>query len=366
MRLETLLPLGKVDPGLRAPDQPLDLASVADSAQLLEELGYDGLVIEETKDDPFVILALAAQATTRLQLGTAVAIAFPRSPTITALSAWTLQKLSAGRFTLGLGPQVKGHIERRYGLSWSPAGPWMREYVQAVRAVWECWQNGTPLDVRGEHYNLNLMVPLFNPGPIDHPDIPIHLAAVNTVMCRVAGEVADGVRPHPVCTPSYIANVMLPAVREGAARTGRSLDGFRVCMKPLIATARTEEELIVKVRDARARIAFYASTPAYRAAFDHLGLGDLADECKLLSKAQRWEELPQHISDEILHQFVTVGTYDTIGQRLMERFATVVTDVEFSIAVSDDADRLTLRALAAEVQGDDGSAARRTILGEAA
>src|SRR5438876_1467555 len=161
MLLETLLPLGKVDPGLRAPEVPLDLSSIGRTARLLEEIGYHGMVVEETKDDPFVIMALAAQATGRLKLATSVAIAFPRSPTVTAMSAWTLQKLSGGRFTLGLGSQVKGHIERRYGMAWSAPGPWLREYVQALRAIWECWQNGTKLDFHGEHYKLSLMVPLF-------------------------------------------------------------------------------------------------------------------------------------------------------------------------------------------------------------
>ncbi len=350
MRLETLLPLGKVDPGLRAPEIPLDLDSVGRDARLLEEIGYHGLVVEETKDDPFVLMALAAQATTKLRIGTSVAIAFPRSPAITAMSAWTLAKLSRGRFTLGLGSQVKAHIERRYGLAWSAAGPWMREYVQAVRAIWACWQNGTTLDIKGPHYTINLTVPLFNPGPIEHPDIPIHVAAVNAVMCQVSGEVADGIRVHPVCTPSYIEKVMLPAVRAGAARSGRSLAHFQVCMKPLVATAATEAELAPKVRDVRARVAFYASTPQYRAAFDHMGLGDLADRLKLLSRAQRWEEMPQHIDDETLHTFVTVGTYDTIAHKLQERYGKVVTDIEFSIQVKGDGDRERLRALATEIQ----------------
>lgn len=363
MRLETLLPLGKVDPGLRTPETPLDIATVGANAKLLEEAGYAGLAVEETKDDPFTIMALAASATTTLRLTTAVAIAFPRSPTTMAMCAWTIQKLSKGRFTLGLGPQVKGHIERRYGLKWSPPGPWMREYVRAVRAVWDCWQNGTRLDVQGEHYNINLMVPLFNAGPIEHPDIPIHLAAVGPVMCRVAGEVADGVRPHPVCTPSYIEKVMLPAVREGAARTGRSLEHFRVAMKPLVASARTEEELIPKVRDARARIAFYASTPAYAAAFEHLGLGDLAARAKVFSKEQDWEQLPKLISDDVLDQFAVMGTYDEIGSKLLQRFRAVVTDCEFSIAVKDESDRQVLAALAREIQGDSDAAARAAIMG---
>ena len=363
MRLETLLPLGKVDPGLRAPEQPLDITSIDERARFLEEIGYSGLVCEETKDDPFTIMALAAQATTTLELGTAVAIAFPRSPTVMAQSAWTIQKLSKGRFTLGLGSQVKGHIQRRYGMQWTPPAPWMREYVLAVHAVWDCWQNGTPLDVRGEHYNINLMVPLFDAGPIEHPDIPIHLAAVNKVMCRTAGEVADGIRPHPVCTPSYIREIMLPAARAGASRVGRNLEQFRVCMKPLVATAENEEQLQTKVRDARARIAFYASTPSYRAAFEHLGLGDLADECKLLSKAQKWEELPKFISDEILHQFVVIGTYDEIGRKLLERYGDLITDIEFSIAVTNDNDKETLQNLAFEIQNHDDSLARQAITG---
>ncbi len=366
MRLETLLPLGKVDPGLRAPETPLDIWSVAGDARLLEDAGYGGLVVEETKDDPFALLTLAAQATSTLRLTTGVAIAFPRSPTVTALQAWTLAKLSRGRFTLGLGSQVKGHIQRRYGVPWAAPGPWMREYVRAVRAVWATWQHGVPLEHHGEHYDLTLMVPLFDAGPIEHPEIPVHLAAVNRYMCSVAGEVADGIRPHPVCTPAYIADVMLPAARAGAARGGRSLDAFRVCMKPLVATARTEEELEGKVRDARARIAFYASTPGYRAAFEHLGLGDLAARASVLSKAQEWERLPALIDDEVLHAFVTVGLHDEIGARLLDRYAAVVTDIEFSIAVRPDhrdTDRAALAGLAATLQRHDDAPARAAIRG---
>lgn len=361
MRLETLLPLGKVDPGLRAPEIPLDLHSVADAARLLEESGYHGLVVEETKDDPYAILTIAAGATERLRLGTAVAMAFPRSPTITALHAWTLQKYSRGRFTLGLGSQVRGHVVRRYGIEWHPPAPWMRDYVRAVRAVWDCWQHGTPLDHHSDHYDLTLMVPLFDAGPIDHPDIPIHLAAVNPVMTSVAGEVADGVRPHPVCTPSYIRDVMMPAVRRGAERSGRSLDDFRVAMKPLVATARTEAELEVKVRDARARIGFYASTPGYAAAFEHLGLDDLAARAKVFSKQQDWEEIPKLIDDEVLHAYVTIGLHDEIADRLLARYGDVVSDIEFSIAVRDDDDRQALADIATRFRGHSEGAFRSTL-----
>lgn len=363
MRLDTLLPLGKVDPGLRAPELGLDVFSIARDAQLLEDIGYGGLVVEETKDDPFTLLALAAQATTTLRLGTAVAVAFARSPTVTAMNAWTLQKLSHGRFTLGLGSQVRAHIERRYGIAWRPAAPWMRDYVGAVRAVWDCWQTGTPLQFNSPHYTVNLMVPLFDAGPIDHPDIPIHLAAVNPMMCSVAGEVADGVRPHPVCTPSYIRAVVLPAVQRGAARSGRDLGGFRVCMKPLVATARTEEELERRVRDVRARVAFYASTPTYSRAFEHLGLGDLAQRARHLSRSQDWQSLSQMVDDEVLAQFAVIGLHDTVAQQLLERFGDLVTDIEFSIAVSDDDDRARLVDIAHVIQGASDEGARTAIVG---
>ncbi|HEU0160154.1 MAG TPA: TIGR03617 family F420-dependent LLM class oxidoreductase [Hyphomicrobiaceae bacterium] len=362
MRLETLLPLGKVDPGLRAPETGLDLAAVAADAALLEEIGYDGVAVEETKQDPYIVMALAAAATRRLRVSTAIAMAFPRSPTVTALSAWTLQKLAKGRFTLGLGPQVRAHIERRYGLAWSAPGPWMREYVAAVRAVWRCWQDNQPLDVKGPHYKLNLMPPLFNPGPIEHPAIPIHLAAVNVGMCQVAGEVADGVRPHPICSAQYIAEVMIPELRKGAARAGRSLAEFKICHKPLVATARNTDELELRVRDVRARLAFYISTPSYRPAVEHHGLGDLARKLSLFARAQDWEKMPPCVSDEVLQLFAVVGTHEEIAAKLLERFGHVVTHCEFSIAVRNEADKEQLTRIAATLKAAPDTAVRRRLM----
>jgi len=361
MRLETLLPLGKVDPGLRAPEVGLDLASVADDARRLEAIGYDGVAIEETKQDPYIVLALAAQATNRLGVSTAIAMAFPRSPTITALSAWTLQKLAKGRFTLGLGPQVRAHIERRYGLAWSAPGPWMREYVAAVRGVWRCWQHNEPLAVKGPHYALNLMPPLFNPGPIEDPEIPIHLAAVNVQMCQVAGEIADGVRPHPICSADYIANVMIPEVKAGARKAGRTLERFQICHKPLVATAAAQEDLAQRVRDVRARLAFYLSTPSYRAAVEYHGLGDLARKLSQLARVGAWEEMPGHVSDQVLDLFAVVGTHAEIAGKLGQRFNGVVTSCEFSIAVNDARDQATLAAIVAELHADDGAAVRQRL-----
>jgi len=188
---------------------------------------------------------------------------------------------------------------------------------------------------------------------------------VNTVMSMVAGEVADGVRPHPVCTPGYIRDVMLPEVRKGAQKSGRSLDNFKVSMKPLIATAPNEEELQTKIRDARARIAFYASTPAYLACFEHVGLGDLTREAKHLSRAQNWEELPRLISDDILEQFVVFGTYDVIGRKLMDRYGDVVTNCEFSIPVRNDGEKRIMQQLVRDLHGAGEARARANILGTA-
>ena len=231
MKAETLLPLGKLDPGLRAPDVTMDLDRVAEEARLVDALGYHALLMEETKEDPFQVLAIAAANSERVHVGTSVAVAFARSPYVVAQAAWTAQKLSHGRFELGLGSQVRGHIRRRFGMEWHPAGPWMRDFVGAVRAIWKSWQTQCKLDYDSERYQLNLTVPLFMPAPIEHPDIPIHLAAVKPHMARVAAEVADGVRLHPVCSPEYIERVILPAI----APTRRN--GFEVCLKPLIATA---------------------------------------------------------------------------------------------------------------------------------
>ena len=351
MKIETQLPLGNLDPGLRAATGGLDLDRVGEQARLAEELGFGGIVCEETKDDPFIVLSLAAQATERVGLATGVAIAFPRAPAVTALAAWTLQRLSKGRFTLGLGSQVKGHIERRFGMSWTPPGPWMRDYVGALRAIWRCWQDGgTKLDYQSEHYRLSLMVPLFAPPPIEHPEIPIQLAAVNPFMCQVAGEVADGIRAHPVCTPGYIEEVMLPAARKGAAKTGRDFSKFEMAVMPLVATAPDKAALEARVRDVRARIAFYASTPTYLVAFESQGYGDVARDLQSYSRAQRWDEMPGFISDEMLDHYTVIGTHDEIAGKLNERFSGVASHLEFAIPIAGEADKAALSGLLAKLR----------------
>ncbi len=349
MRVETLLPIGKVDPGLRDVSMRLDLRRVPDMAREVEALGYDGLVSGETKNDPYVPLVLAAPSTERIRLTTAVVIAFPRSPTATALTAWDVQALSKGRFVLGLGPQVKGHIERRFGMAWAPPLPRMREYIHAVRAVWNCWQNRVPLDFQGEHYKLSLMVPLFDPGPIDYPDIPIQLAAVNTGMCRLAGELCQGFRPHPICTPKYIAEVMVPSAQAGAKKAERDLTGFDLIPSPLIATAATPALLEERIRDVRSRISFYASTRSYRAVFEHHGWGALVDELHEYSVKKRWEEMPGRVTDEVLDTIAVIGTYDELAAKIRKRYGSVATGIEFGLPLRSPADREALQHIIREL-----------------
>ena len=350
MRIYSELILGKTDPGLREPEKSYDIAKAAEHAALIERLGFDGIVATDTKDDPFMLLTLAAQATEKIDLATSVAIAFPRAPFVTAMTAWSLQRLSRGRFTLGLGSQVKGHLVRRFGLEVSPLGPWMRDYIGAVRALWACWQERGKLDYQSERYKLDLMVPLFDPGPIEWPQVAVHLAAVNRYMCRVAGEIADGLRPHPMCTPRYISEVMLPAAADGAERAGRDVGQLELALKPLVATGGDDETLAKRTEDVRARVAFYASTPAYRPCFEIWGLGDLAKHLSTLSRAQRWEEMPELIDDEMLNTFAVVGRHGEIADKLVARYGGVLDQLGFSTVVESEADAEALRAMIRTVQ----------------
>lgn len=345
MKIESLLPLGKLDPGLREPDTPLDIRDFARLAAVAEDIGLDAVLVEETKDDPFQMMALAAGTTERIQLGTSVAMAFPRSPTTAAMSAWSLSKLSSGRFMLGLGTQVRAHIQRRFGLDWHAPAPWMRDYIGAMRAVWQSWQERTPLEFESEHYKLNLMVPLFDPGPVDYPDIPVHVAVIGPNMTAMAGECADGIRLHPVVTPKFIDEEILPNLARGAARVNRNVDECEVCIKPLIGTAPDEDRLEAVIRTVRARTAFYLSTPSYRRAFAIHGWEDQAREASEYSRAGRWDEMPDLVDDEMLHTVAIIGTYDQIPDRLNERFSDRVDRIEFSVPVNSPADADAFREI---------------------
>jgi len=298
---------------------PVSLKDVPAIARATEALGFDALWFNETMHDPFLPGALVAEHTQRLQFGTAVAIAFARSPATLAYTAWDLAQASGGRFILGLGTQVKAHIERRFGMSWpaSVVGR-LREQIAALRAFWHTWQTGEPLNFRGETYKLTLMSPFFNPGRIEHPDIPIYIAGVNTGLARLAGEVADGFHSHPFHSPRYLREVILPAIEEGAARAGRRRDEIKINTTAFAVTA-PEEDLLV-----RSQIAFYASTPSYRPVMALHGWQEIAERLSGLAARGQWGEMPALIDDEILRTFAVVADPAELPNALAARYAGLV------------------------------------------
>nr|BFE38977.1 LLM class F420-dependent oxidoreductase [Actinomadura rugatobispora] len=305
---------------------------MAATAREHEERGYAGLWSSESKHDPFLPHVAAAQSTRRLELGTAIAVAFARSPMTLAHTAWDLQRYTEGRFILGLGSQVKPHIERRFSMPWSRPAARMREMVSAIRAIWDSWQNGSKLSFEGDFYRHTLMTPFFSPGPLPTPAPKIVIAAVGEAMCEVAGEVCDGILLHGFTTERYIREVTLPTVRRGREKAGRSGDGFEVVGLPLTATGTTEESLAAAVRAVREQIAFYASTPAYRGVLDLHGWGALGDELHALSRGddpEKWTTMGDAIDDEVLNAFAVVGPPERIASVLTERFGDLVTRFQF-------------------------------------
>lgn len=287
------------------------LERVPEVARAAEDAGVAALWTAETSHDPFLPLALAAEHTERLELGTAIAVAFARSPVAVAATAWDLAHQSRGRFLLGLGSQVRAHVERRFGMPWSgrPVAQ-MREYVAVVRAAWRSWQSGEPPSVRGDHYRFTLMSPLFDPGPIEHPEVPIYLAGVGAGMTRLAGETADGLIVHPLHSRAYLADVVLPAVADGAGRTGRDRQAVSVAASVIVATS--DEE----IADARRTIGFYASTPTYRGVLEHHGWGSVADALADHARHRRWDALATEVSDEMLAAFAVVAEPDDLRSAL--------------------------------------------------
>jgi probable F420-dependent oxidoreductase len=291
--------------------QPEEVGPLARRA---EELGFDGLWLAESRHNPFIALGLAAATTERILLGTDVAVALARSPMVTAHAAWDLQRLSRGRFVLGLGPQVRAHLERRFGVPADHPGPRMREYVLALRAIWRCWQEGAPLEFRGRFYALTLMTPFFNPGPIGYPKPPVFLAAVNPCMVRVAGEVADGLHVHPLNSRTYLERVVRPGVGKGLGRSGRNRRALQVVVPALVAV---DEAGVVRVRR---QVAYYGATAAYRLIFSVHGQADLADELRTLASRGRWAELESLVPDGLLSALAVVGPPEEVGRRLRERY----------------------------------------------
>jgi probable F420-dependent oxidoreductase len=308
-----------------------EFSGIPERAAKLERLGYDIAGSGEVTHDPFLPLMLGIEHTQRMHFST-MAMAFPRAPYIVANMAWDLQKYSGGRFVLGLGTQVKGHNERRFSVPWVPPGPRIRDYVRTIRAVWDSWQNGTKPNFESDHYQYKLISPFFNPGPIEHPDIPIVIAAVNPFNARVAGEVCDGIAIHGFSTFKYIREVLIPAVHEGARRAGKDPKDLQIRGGGFIITARTEEELAAAKERARRQLSFYASTRSYSRVMSTHGWDDEAAHLHRLSIEGKWDEMVNVITDEMIDEFAVVGTWDELPSKMREKYAGINTQISFGAA----------------------------------
>ncbi len=309
---------------------PTDMTLIADKARQAERLGYDAIFVGETAHNPFLPLVLVAEHTQRLHFGSSVAIAFPRVPHISANIAWDLSKYSGGRFILGLGTQVKGHNERRFSVPWAPPGPHLRDYINCMRAIWDSWQNGTKPNYEGEYYQYKLTSPFFNPGPIEHPDIPVIISAVNPFNARLAGEVADGIAIHGFSTFKYIREVLIPAVHEGARRAGKDVSKVHVRGGGFIVTARTEEEVRIAKERSRRQISFYASTRSYSNVMKIHGWADEAAQLHRMSIEGKWDDMVGLITDDMMEEFCVIGTWDELPAKMREKYAGINTQVNFS------------------------------------
>ncbi len=288
----------------------LGIGGIANAARKIEELGFDGILTSETAGhDPFFPLLVAAEHTERVSLSTGVAISFPRSPMVVAQMAWDLQRFSNGRFQLGLGTQVKGHNERRYGVPWTaPPGPRMRDYVLCLKAIFETFQNREqPRYFSGEHYKFTMLPPVFSPGPIEHPHIPVFA--------------------HPICTARYMREVMLPTVEAGAHKAGRSVSEIEIIGAPVIVTGRNAAELEAEKRLLKQRVAFYASTRTYHPVFEIHGWHELGLKLHQMSLENRWQEMTELIPDEMAEEFATIGSLDEIGPKLKERWDGILSTI---------------------------------------
>jgi len=324
----------KVDGGVG-----FDLAKAAQTAKEAEDAGYDGVWSAETSHDPFFPLLLAAEHTEKVELGTGIAVAFPRSPMHMANIGWDLQNFSKGRFLLGLGSQIRAHIEKRFSATWSKPASRMREYILAMRTIWSSWQEGTQLDFKGDFYSHTLMTPFFNPGPNPYGTPRVFLAAVGERMTEVAGEVCDGLLAHGFTTEAYLREVTLPALERGLAKAGKTRSQFEISCPTFVITGTNEEEVAAADQGVRQQIAFYASTPAYRPVLDKHGWGDLQPDLNRLSKQGEWVEMGRLITDDIVSTFAVQGQPEEIPTLILARYGDVIDRVTFYTPYKSDPDR---------------------------
>lgn len=327
----------KIDGGIS-----INLNDSGRTARQLEEIGYSGGWTAETAHDPFFPLLLAAEHTTTLELGTSIAVAFARSPMTLANIGWDLQSFSRGRFILGLGSQIKPHVTKRFSMEWSHPAARMREMVLAIRAIWDTWLTGAPLQFRGEFYRHTLMTPFFAPSPSDNNDwgVPrIFLAAVGELMTEVAGEVCDGFICHGFTTERYLREVTVPALRRGRAKVGKTMAGFEIVGPSFVVTGTSADEIAAATTATKRQIAFYGSTPAYLGVLELHGWHDMQPQLNALSKQGEWDLMGELISDEMLNTFAVVGEPDQIAPELHKRYGDVIQRLSFYAPYDSDPQR---------------------------
>lgn len=298
-------------------------------AREAEEMGFDGVWSMENQHDPFLSLAVSATSTTRLKLGTAIALAFPRSPMSFAYTAWDLQRASNGRFVLGLGTQVKGHNQRRYSVKWESPGPKLREIVLALRAIWDCWQNGAKLDFQGDFFQHSLMTPAFSPGKIAHPHIPIFVAGVNPYMCRLAGELCDGFHAHPFHSAKFLRERVIPQIEVGAEKATRSRKEVVISSSAFVIMGDSQKEMDEMREKVRRQIAFYASTRTYQPVLDVHGWGETCLRLNKKAAKGEWEAMSEDISDEMLEAYAVQGAPEEVPRMLRDKYEGLLDRVAF-------------------------------------
>ncbi len=327
------------------------IQALAEQARRLEEIGYDSVITPEAGHDPFLPLMIIAEHTQRLRFGTGVAIAFPRSPFVTAQAAWDLQRYSGGRFMLGLGTQVKGHNERRYSTPWpSPPGPRFRDYILCLKAIFKTFQTGARPDYQGKHYQFTLISPFFNPGANQDGHLPIYISAVNRYNCRLVGELCDGIRMHGFNTLKYTKEVILPAIKEGAEKAGRKFSDVDIVGGSFIITGKNEEEVEKAKAPVRQQLSFYASTRVYHPVLEVHGWQETGQQLFRLSMEGKWPEMASAITDEMLDEFAIVGTYDQLLPKIKERFVGLVTTMDFGFGVRSPEDHERLNYIVQELK----------------
>lgn len=313
--------------------------AAGDGARAAEADGYDGWWAVETQVDPFLACAIAAERTERVEIGTGIAVALARNPMTVALQANDLQALSGGRFALGIGSQIKPHITRRYSMPWSKPAARMREFILAIRAIWDTWATGAELNFEGDFYTHTLMAPFFDPGPNPNGNPKILLAAVGPLMTETAGEVADGVLCHGFSTERYLREATLPALERGFAKAGRSREDFEITAPAFVVARDSEEEIAEGVQFIRNQIAFYGSTPAYRPVLDLHGWGDLQEELKAKTKRGEWDSMSELIDDEVLHTFAVIGTPEDAIAEVKKRYGDIATRIQLALPEERDEKR---------------------------